>query len=137
MQSFSGNDGPLFGSISFYDFKPWISKIKNYELAVRGTVFVAGNFPRGEDRIAAYKLGLTFAQRWVNSLLQLDNRVELEKAQTGSSKIKSLLCISETEHTLQQHGLTVLDKYVTKPNLLIAKLLTLNNSFPDLSGICC
>jgi hypothetical protein len=56
----------------FSDFSPWLCKIKDFELAVRGTVFIAGNFPRGPERIAAYQLALSFAGRWVNSLAKCD-----------------------------------------------------------------
>jgi hypothetical protein len=55
-------------NITFSDFKVWISKIKCYELALSTTVHVAGTFPRGEDRMYAYKTSLMFADRWVSSL---------------------------------------------------------------------
>ncbi|KAJ3313839.1 Kinetochore-associated protein 1 [Boothiomyces sp. JEL0838] len=118
--------------ITFSDFKPLLSKIVDSELLVRTTVYVAGNFPRGEDRIAAYKTALQYAEKWVKSL-QADNETEtLEMAMTGASKIKNMLSIAETENSLQLYGLQMYDKLVTKPNSLIAQLLTHEHTRPTL-----
>ncbi|KAJ3000086.1 hypothetical protein HDV02_000734 [Globomyces sp. JEL0801] len=120
--------------LSFSSFKPWINKLNDYELAIRTTVFVAGNYPRGEDRILAYKLALEFAERWRNSLQQQENSASLEKARTGWKNVKSLLSIAETEHMLQTHNLQQLDKYVTKPYQLVSQLLTPNPTQPSIEG---
>ncbi|KAJ3272099.1 Kinetochore-associated protein 1 [Terramyces sp. JEL0728] len=118
--------------ITFNDFKALVTKIADYELLVRTTVYIAGNFPRGEDRIAAYRLGLQFADKWVHSLQGDKETATLEMAQTGVSKIKNMLAIAETENSLQIYGLQIYDKLVTKPNSLIAQLLTHENNRPKL-----
>ncbi|KAJ3321537.1 hypothetical protein HDV06_004073 [Boothiomyces sp. JEL0866] len=118
--------------ITFNDFKPLLSKIVDSELLVKTTVYVAGNFPRGEDRIAAYKSASYFAEKWVKSLQSNKDSVTLEMAMTGVSKIKNMLSIAETENSLQLYGLQLYDKLVTKPNSLIAQLLTHEENRPSL-----
>ena len=115
--------------IRFAEFKPWLSKIKDYELALRTTVFVAGNFPRGEDRISAYQLALLFAERWQKSLKDDDDPKLLEMAATGCTKIRSLHGVSVTEFSLQANGLQDLDHLVTDSSSLLTELLTLNAKF--------
>jgi hypothetical protein len=121
------------GYISFNDFRPLLTKIKDFQQAISLSVFVGGNFPRGEDRIAAYRISLSFSQKWIASLAT-DTSSMIEKAQTGAAKVKGLLNVAETEHVLQTHGLQIFDKYVPKPSMLLMKLLTLNPSNPPLSA---
>lgn len=56
------------GGIRFEDFQNFVSNIKDFELAIRSTVYIAGNFPRGEDRILAYEFALSCADRWITSI---------------------------------------------------------------------
>lgn len=116
-------------AMTFSEFKPILSKIKDYELALRSTVFIAGNFPRGEDRISAYRLALMFAERWLQSLEREEDEQIKERAKTGCIKIKSYLIISQTESALQDSGMQSLDHLVTQPTLLLTELLTLNPVF--------
>lgn len=53
---------------SFSDFRQWILKIKNFELAVRTTVYIAGKYPRGKDRIEAYKTAIKHSKKWTDDL---------------------------------------------------------------------
>jgi hypothetical protein len=55
-------------STSFSDFRPWILKIKNFELSVRTTVYIAGKYPRGKDRIEAYKTAIKQSKKWTDDL---------------------------------------------------------------------
>jgi hypothetical protein len=120
-------------SISFLEFKPLLLKIKDFQQAMSLCVFVGGHFPRGEDRIAAYRLALAFSQKWITSLGN-EECVEMEKAKTGGTKVKNLLNVAETEYSLQVHGLQMLDKYVPKPSVLLMHLLTMNSAYPQLSA---
>jgi hypothetical protein len=63
------------GSVKFADFKKWINKLQTFELAVQTSVFVAGRFPCGEDRIAAYKVAYLLAEKWSlqKSMVYIDN----------------------------------------------------------------
>ena len=90
---------------------------------MRSSVFVAGHFPRGSDRIAAYKLAQTFSAKWISSLKTSDQESR-DKAETGSKKIETLLQTSEIELLLEENGLKDFDKYATKPTILISQLLS-------------
>ncbi len=114
-------------AISFNDFKPVILKMKDFEAALKITVYVAGSFPRGEDRISAYRLALSINERWIASLQKMKEVKLIEKAKTGCLKIKSMLGIAQTEFALQQNGLSILDEFVVNPILLLTQLLTINS----------
>lgn len=118
-----------FYAISFADFKLVILKITDFENALKITVYVAGAFPRGEDRIAAYRMALSINERWIASLTKLKDVKSVEKAKTGCIKIKAMLGIAQTEFSLQQNGLSELDEFVVNPNALLTRLLTLNPEF--------
>jgi hypothetical protein len=113
--------------LSFNDFRHLLSKIKDHQQAISLCVYVGGNFPRGEGRIAAYRLASTISQKWITSL-EKNGGSELEKAQTGAAKVKGMLNVAETEFALQTHGLQVYDKFVPKPSILLMQLLTLTSS---------
>jgi hypothetical protein len=130
----SANDSSsTFSHISFLEFRPLLLKIKDFQQAMSLCVFVGGNFPRGEDRISAYRLAMSFSQKWIASLGN-EEGPEMEKAKTGGMKVKNLLNVAETEYSLQVHGLQILDKYVPKPSVLLMQLLTLNDTYPALSA---
>lgn len=59
-------------AITFADFKALIGKIRGHEKAVTTAVYVAGRFPCGEDRIAAYKMAQHFTERWVQSFSNVE-----------------------------------------------------------------
>lgn len=108
-------------------------KIKDFETAVKSAVYVAGNFPRGEDRIAAYRVALSTAERWTSFLKKQKEKNTLEKAMTGCSKIKSLLGVAQTEFALEANGLKKLDPLVPNPNQLITELLTFKSDFAEIA----
>jgi hypothetical protein len=63
---------PGTGTVSFADFKPFVSKIRDCEVAVRHACNIAITFPCGEDRIAAYKMAQLFTEKWIKSLARSD-----------------------------------------------------------------
>ena len=57
----------------FSFFKPMLSKLKDNEVAVQTTVYIAGHFPCGSERVAAYRLALLFAEKWQQSCISTSN----------------------------------------------------------------
>lgn len=55
----------LQSAVTFSEFKPFLSKIRNLPLAIDTSCIIALEFPCGEDRVLAYKMAQSLAEKWV------------------------------------------------------------------------
>jgi hypothetical protein len=102
--------------LSFSDFKPFILKIKSYEVAIRAAVFVGGAFPLGDDRVASYRLAKIISERWVQSL-KSEDAAEGHAAQKILRRTSDILNEAEINALLIQYRLVTLSSmgYAKKP----------------------
>ena len=113
--------------LRFTDFRALLSKIKDHESAVQTTVYVAGCFPCGPDRISTYKLAIQFSERWlsaVSSRTQTNGKEADDESKAGRTivRLKQLTNQTETEYQLRANKLDKLLAYHTKPIELCVQL---------------
>ena len=58
--------------VDFQDIKPLLMKIKKFEVSVQTSVYVAGIFPCGVDRIMAYRFAVHCTEKWLRQMKEVN-----------------------------------------------------------------